>query len=101
MNMHGVIKIMICEQVKDKVEAGTAIIIDCRSPMEYARGKVRGSVNIPMQEIPARHHEFKDKKSYVYCASGNRSGQVAAYLNSLGHDSVNVGGLAQHIGCID
>ena len=92
---------MICEQVKDKVEAGEAIVIDCRNPWEFARGKVRGAVNIPMNEIPARHQEFMHMESYIYCASGHRSGQVAAYLTSLGHVSTNVGGLAQHMGCIE
>ena len=92
---------MICETAKAELEAGTAIILDVRAPWEFMRGKVRGAINIPMQEIPARHHEFLGKKSYVYCVSGNRSGQVANYLTSLGHDSVNVGGLAQHMGCIE
>lgn len=64
-----------------------------RSYMEFMGGNVEGSINIPLQEIPQRIEEFKSEHPVVVCcASGNRSGQAAMYLKSMGIDNVVNGG---------
>ncbi|HNP06979.1 MAG TPA: rhodanese-like domain-containing protein [Cyclobacteriaceae bacterium] len=62
------------------------VIIDVRTPQEFAGGHVPGSINIPLQEVVQRLDEFKcmDQPILLCCASGSRSGQVAAYLNGIG-----------------
>lgn len=68
-------------------------IIDVRSPEEFKNGNVVGSINIPLNEIQHRIEEIK-KLSYpiiLCCASGNRSGQAAAYLNMIGIECENGG----------
>lgn len=59
-------------------------IIDVRSPGEYAGGHVKGSSNIPLQEVPARVEELRGMPQplILCCASGNRSGQAAHFLQS-------------------
>jgi len=67
------------------------IVIDVRTPEEYATGHMPNSKNINfysanfMQEINTLD---KDKKYSVYCRSGNRSGQALALMESLGFENV-------------
>lgn len=69
-------------------------VIDVREPLELFLGKVKGSVNIPMGSIPSRLDELKKlpKPLIFVCASGNRSGQVVAYLQSQKWKDVRNGG---------
>ena len=69
-------------------------IVDVRSEGEFMSGHVNGSINIPVQQIPARMDELKSMKNIVLCcASGGRSGQAAEYLKKAGFKNVvNLGG---------
>jgi rhodanese-related sulfurtransferase len=74
------------------IKSGEATIIDVRTPAEFARGHVTGSINIPLNEIPSRMEELKSKKNIVLCcASGNRSGQATAFLEQNGIACENAG----------
>jgi phage shock protein E len=68
-------------------------IIDVRSPGEFAGGHVKGSSNIPLQELPARLEEFRNMPQplILCCASGNRSGQATQFLQSNGISCENGG----------
>lgn len=68
-------------------------VIDVRTPEEFMGGNVAGSINIPLQEIESRLNEIKaiEQPIVVRCASGNRSGQATAYLQSCGVDCENGG----------
>jgi len=68
-------------------------IIDVRSQAEFAGGHAEGSVNIPLQEIPNRVEEFRNfnQPLHLCCASGNRSGQATAFLQSKGIACTNAG----------
>ncbi len=61
-------------------------IIDVRTVGEFMGGHVAGSINIPLQEIPHKVDEIKGMNQPILlcCASGNRSGQATAYLQSRG-----------------
>lgn len=69
------------------------IIIDVRSPIEFACGNVAGSINIPLQEIPLRINEIKEMTSPVIlcCASGARSENARQYLSGNGVKCENGG----------
>ncbi len=77
-----------------KANQNQGTVIDVREPFELFLGKVKGSVNIPMGSIPSRLDELKklSKPLIFVCASGNRSGQVVAYLQSQGWKDVQNGG---------
>jgi rhodanese-related sulfurtransferase len=52
------------------------MILDVRTPGEYAGGHIENSVLIPVQQLQSRLNEladFKDEPILIYCASGNRS----------------------------
>jgi len=63
------------------------IIIDARSPAEYAMGHLRGAVNID-RHSPGLDDELallNPADSYVvYCNGGHRAGQLREHLENLG-----------------
>lgn len=71
-----------------EIEDGTApLIIDVRTPAEYADGHVPGAINIPYDEMDARAAEIsvhKDERVVLYCRSGRRSGIAAKTLTEMG-----------------
>lgn len=68
-------------------------IIDVRTPDEFMGGHVAGSFNIPLQEISNRLSEIMAMPQPILlcCASGNRSGQAAAFLEKQGVNCENGG----------
>lgn len=70
-----------------------AVIIDVRSPQEYAQGAIPGSENIPVGNIPARTKQIKSLEVPIICvcASGMRSGSAKAQLKAAGVDAYNGG----------
>ena len=79
-------------KVKNWIKSGTASIVDVRTPAEFAGGHVKGSKNIPLQELVNRMDEIKAMQPVVLCcASGGRSGQAAHYLTSQGVECENGG----------
>ncbi len=78
--------------IEEILRSGTATVVDVRSPGEFEGGHVKGSLNIPLHDIPERLEEFKNMKNIVLCcASGNRSGQAASFLKRNGIDCENAG----------
>ncbi len=75
------------------MNAHNQTIVDVRTPEEFIGGNVGGSFNIPLQEIQQRLDEIKSMRQPIIlcCASGNRSGQAAAFLQGCGIDCENGG----------
>jgi len=79
-------------KITELLKTGSASIIDVRTPAEFMGGHVAGSINIPLNELPIRIGELKDKKNIVLCcASGMRSGNAAVFLKQNGIDCYNGG----------
>ena len=67
------------------------IILDVRTPEEFADKHIPGAVNIPNETIAAEEiPELPDKDQLilVYCRSGNRSKQASEKLAALGYTNV-------------
>ena len=67
------------------------IILDVRTPEEFADKHIPGAVSIPnetisTEEIPELPN--KDQLILVYCRSGNRSKQASEKLAALGYTNV-------------
>jgi rhodanese-related sulfurtransferase len=64
------------------------IILDVRTPEEFAAGHVPGAINIPYTHLPARLSELPDagdKDVVVYCATGVRAERAAARMREQGY----------------
>jgi len=66
------------------------LLVDVRTPDEYAEGHMTGAVNIPLDRIGRAQSELgaTDRPIVVYCRSGNRSGQATRVLAGLGYGRV-------------
>jgi rhodanese-related sulfurtransferase len=63
------------------------LVLDVRTPAEYAAGHVPGAVNIPNAELGARIAELdgeRERDIVVYCRTGVRSGQALEVLGKAG-----------------
>ncbi|HRH50336.1 MAG TPA: rhodanese-like domain-containing protein [Panacibacter sp.] len=71
-----------------------AIILDVRSKGEYAGGHIKGSVNIPVDQLGNSLQKLKDKAKPIItcCASGMRSASAKSILKSNGYTEVYNGG---------
>ena len=78
----------------ENIDIKEATIIDVRTPGEFMMGNVKGSINIPLDEVSSRVKEFKNIQGNVVlcCASGGRSGQATMFLEQNGLSNVYNGG---------
>jgi len=74
------------EQAKQAVEQG-AIWLDVRHPPEYRYDKLRGAINVPLNDIRNAIGVLERSKKYIaYCQSGKRSAAAAFILAQAGYD---------------
>ncbi len=69
-----------------------ALLLDVRTPDEFAKGHVPGAINIPYDEIPNRLDELeggKDRAVVVYCESGKRAGKAESTLAAQGYTNLH------------
>jgi rhodanese-related sulfurtransferase len=70
-----------------------AQLIDVRTRGEYASGHIKGSVNIPLNELSAKAGKLKkDQPVITCCVSGMRSASARAILSGMGFKEVYNGG---------
>ncbi|GIV55366.1 MAG: sulfurtransferase [Candidatus Kapaibacterium sp.] len=84
--------IVSADEAKQLLAKG-ALLVDVRTPGEFAAGHVRGSRNIPLDQLP-RHLDSlkKSNKPVIFvCASGNRSGRATAMAKQTGIEAYNAG----------
>jgi len=70
---------------KSLVEQG-ALIVDVRSPQEFASGHIAGSVNMPLDSISSKIASLtkSGKPVITCCRSGARSGMAQGVLKAAG-----------------
>lgn len=71
-----------------------ATIVDVRSKSEYNGGHVKGSINIPLDQLASQLSKLKGKDQPVItcCASGMRSAAARGVLKAQGYTNVHNGG---------
>lgn len=79
--------------LKHLVKEG-AVIVDVRSVGEYNSGHIKGSINIPLDQISKNLGKLSDKNKTIItcCASGMRSASAKSILKSSGYANVHNGG---------
>jgi rhodanese-related sulfurtransferase len=61
------------------------MLLDIRSPLEWASRHIAGSVNVPLSQLRERIAEVpRDRRIAVHCAGGYRSSIAAGILHQYG-----------------
>ncbi len=71
-------------------------IVDVRTPAEFAQEHIEGSINIPLDTVLHHTETLREyERIFLYCRSGNRSGQACTTLQSaqIPHSTSIEGGL--------
>ena len=71
------------------------VLLDVRTPEEFASGYIAGAINIPVEELDQRLSGLPaETEIVVYCRSGNRSAQASTILSNNGFNDVSdMGGI--------
>ncbi len=72
------------------------VIIDVRTPAEYQQRHLEGALNLDLMaaDFHAKIAQLDPSRTYyLYCRSGNRSGQATRLLRQHGLEAYNIGGL--------
>ena len=87
------------QEVRSRMDAGETLnLVDVREPAEHAEFNIGGILhplgNIRNFDVDVLE-DLKEKEVICYCRSGNRSGQAAMMLESMGFKNVKnlVGGM--------
>jgi phage shock protein E len=75
------------EEFAQKITDTSIIVLDVRTPMEFAQGHIDRALNIDFQSSDFEEQVStldKSAKIAVYCRSGNRSGDAVKVMEKLG-----------------
>lgn len=85
------------EEETSGIDWKNAILLDVRSPEEYAAGHLQGAVNIPHDRIAGEIAGLAPDKTaaiILYCRSGRRADTALKTLREMGYEHLqNLGGL--------
>jgi phage shock protein E len=80
------------EDVKKAIDnKEECILLDVRTEGEFVRGKILGSINLPVDKVDCDIQKIvpdKSAKVYVYCLSGSRSIHAVDSMIKLGYTNV-------------
>ena len=71
--------------------AKNGVLIDVRTPEEYAEGHLPNAINIDVQDdsFAVKMEKLrKNRKVYLYCKTGKRSARAAAIADTLGFKNI-------------
>jgi rhodanese-related sulfurtransferase len=86
-----------------QLQGAGASVIDVRTPSEFAQAHLPNAVNVPLETLQQAAATWgKDRPIVVYCATGARSANAAAYLAAHGFTKVYdlSGGIASWTGAV-
>lgn len=92
------------EWVEELEKDENAVVLDVRTENEVREGIIKNAIHIDIYKgqefVNALEDLDKSKNYFVYCRSGNRSGQACAIMDQLGfNNAYNLqGGILQWTG---
>lgn len=72
-------------------EKQDVLLIDVRTPEEFAKNRIKGAINLPVDQVEEQIRSVipdKEKKIYVYCLSASRSVHAVDAMKKLGYTNV-------------
>jgi rhodanese-related sulfurtransferase len=79
--------------VEAALGATPSIIVDVRTPQEFAAGHIPGAVNVPVDDLRPRLGELpRGREVVAYCQVGQRGYLATRILRQAGIVASNVGG---------
>ncbi len=76
------VQTMSAQELAALIRAGNAVLIDVRTPAEFAESRLPGSLNAPLGTFdPASIPVEAERETILYCGSSRRSGIAAAQLS--------------------
>lgn len=79
------------KEAKEIIANISPLILDVRTPMEFAQGYIEGALLLPVQNIQRDYVkivDYKDKPVLIYCATGNRSTVTSKILIDNGFKNI-------------
>ena len=79
-------QVIEANELKELMTQDRLRLVDVRNDDEVARGIIPGAMHIPLAQIPARLDSLVEGEEtlVLYCHSGIRSAQAAAYIAANG-----------------
>lgn len=85
-------KVLAPADYKKALADENVVVIDVRTPQEYAGGHIDGAINVNVMDRNfsnlIQENAPKDKQVMIYCRSGNRSARASAIMKDLGYPTV-------------
>lgn len=79
------------EWVEELEKDENAVVLDVRTDDEVGEGVIKNAIHIDIYKgqefVNALENLDKSKNYYVYCRSGNRSGQACAIMDQMGFEN--------------
>ncbi len=79
------------DEFSKKINTDNVVILDIRTPEEYASGHLENAINIDFYaaDFSAKLQQLNKETTYmVYCRSGNRSSSAFKQMEQLGFKSI-------------
>ena len=89
--MSGLIETAQWNQINEFEDRGF-MLVDVRTPSEFAAGAIPGAISLPVDEIRNRVSELSNKDVLVNCQVGQRGHTATMLLKELGFNAVNLDG---------
>jgi len=67
------------------------LILDVRTPEEFAKNRIKGAINLPVDQVENKIQSVipdKNKKIFAYCLSASRSVHAVNAMKKLGYTDV-------------
>ena len=91
--MDGLVRQFFWDEVESLRQDPSSYLVDVRTPAEYERGHIEGSVNIPVDDLRSRIDEIpKDRHIRLICQSALRSYIAARVLEQRGYECSHLAG---------
>ncbi len=86
--LYGLVSSITWAELADN-DTNSSLLLDVRTPAEFATGAMPGAVHIPLAELRGRINELpRDRKIIVYCKAGHIAYNAARVLTAHGFGDV-------------